>query len=534
MTDRRATAAISSLPEFFMKSSHLFRSLLAVALLAALPHVVNAAESPAPAGTAKSPSLILHGNLEGKDNQTYRLVPFTVPQGTSRITVQFDYTGHDDEHTTIDLGLLGPNGFSGQGGFRGWSGGSKHLFTVSATDATPSYLPGPIDPGHWNLLLGIPNIRKASHAQYTAKIWFGHADDPAWEPVVLNPPLRDTAGWYRGDLHMHTAHSDASCPSQSGKPVPCPLFLTVEAAVKQGLDFIAITDHNTVSQANAMRALQPYFDQLLLIPSREITTFSGHANLFGTTAPVDFRIDGKHVRDWNALARQIAPLDGLLSINHPTRPSGEICMGCGWTAKPLIDMSKVQVIEIVNDGDAGTPFSGVPFWEQQLAKGYRLAGIGGSDNHDAMLTQPQIGSSLIGKPTTVVHAEALSMPAILAGIRAGHVFVDVEGSRDRLLEVHAQSDSQHVTMGDAMQIASGKTLHVDVHAVHVSKAKLIVLLDGKPFIPSLDTVINKDDEHVGFDWHSDGRFHWLRAEIHDASGKPLLIGNPIYLNPARH
>src|SRR5262245_42883163 len=81
------------------------------------------------------PDAVLGGTLTGEDNQTYRLVPFTVPEGTTRITVDFDYTTRD-ARTTIDLGVLGPEGF------RGWSGGNKRSFTISASDATPSYLPG--------------------------------------------------------------------------------------------------------------------------------------------------------------------------------------------------------------------------------------------------------------------------------------------------------------------------------------------------------------------------------------------------------
>lgn len=516
-------------PRLRHRLTHLLAGLLLAGLMLLLG-MVQAATSRA--GHAQ-PDLTLHGELDGTDNQTYRMLPFEVPAGTSRITVQFDYSGHDDERTTIDLGLLGPDGFHGQDGFRGWSGGSKHVFTVSATDATPSYLPGAIRPGRWSLLLGIPNIRRNSRSRYTANIWFGRPDDPAWEPAVLNPPLRRDARWYRGDLHMHDAHSDASCASQSGQRVPCPLFLTVEAAARQGLDFISITDHNTVSQANPMRELQPYFDHLLLIPGREITTFSGHANLFGSTAPVDFRVDGREVKDWNVMLQRIAPLHGLLSINHPVRPSGENCMGCGWTAVPPVDMAQVQAIEIVNDGDAGTPLSGVPFWEQQLARGYRLTGVGGSDNHDPSLTAAKPGSSLVGRPATVVHAAELSMPAILAGIRAGHVFVDVEGSRDRLLELDARSGGQHATMGDALRADAGAQVHFEVHVVQVSGKRLAVLLDGKPFAPAADAAIGDADQRIGFDWTSDGRAHWLRAEVRDDAGKPLLIGNPVYLNPAR-
>ncbi|KRF02175.1 phosphotransferase [Frateuria sp. Soil773] len=515
-----------------LRARHLLIQWLAglILLLAAVgtPH---AAVAPAQDG---SPDLVLRGELDGRDNLTYRTLPFDVPAGTSRITVQFDYGGHEDERTTVDLGLLGPDGFRGQDGFRGWSGGSKALFTVSATDATPSYLPGAIRPGRWSLLLGIPNIRAGSRSRYTARLWFGRPDDPAWEPAVLNPPLRDRAGWYRGDLHMHTAHSDGSCASQSGRRVPCPLFFTAEGAARRGLDFIAITDHNTVAHADAMRELQPYFDRLLLIPGREITTFSGHANLFGTTAPVDFRVGSREVPDWNHLLRALAPLRGLVSINHAIRPSGEACMGCGWTADPPADMALVQAVEIVNGSDAGTPLSAVGFWERQLARGHRLTAIGGSDNHDAFQSVPRIGSDPTGVPTTVVHAQALSMPAILDGIRAGHVFVDVEGSRDRMLELAARNGAgQAAGMGDAIEVAAGEPVRFEAHVQHVAGARLVVLLDGRAYAPMADAPIAGDDRRLRFDWTGDGQRHWLRAEVRDAHGRPLLIGNPIYLEPAR-
>lgn len=507
-------------------------SLLLLCLLALLAGHALPASAHDP-DLPEKPDRVLQGHIDGKDNLSYRQVPFDVPSGISRITVAFHYTGHDQDHTAIDLGLLGPDGFQGPNGFRGWSGGSKQLFTLSATDATPSYLPGPIPAGRWSLLLGIPNIRKDSHASYTADIWFNRADDPAWEPTVLNPPLREAAGWYRGDLHMHTAHSDASCPSQSGRKVPCPLFFTVQAAAKQGLDFIAITDHNSPSQFDEMRELQPYFDRVLLIPGREITTFSGHAGLLGTTAPVDFRVDGKHVKSWNALLDSIAPLHALISINHPIRPDDEDCMGCGWIAAPPIDMARVQAIEIVNGSDAGAADSGMPFWEKQLALGYRPTGIGGSDNHDAMQPADRAGSNRIGDPTTVVYAAELSMRAILDGIRAGHAFVDTEGSRDRLLEFAAQDGTQHAMMGDALHAAAGEPVRFGIHVAHAAGGHLTVLLDGKAMIPSpVMATVQTDDSHAHFDWTCDGRRHWLSVEVVTGDGRPLLIGNPIYVNPA--
>jgi hypothetical protein len=497
------------------------RFLTTVALwlvLAGLAHAVDSA-----------PDIVLHGHLKGTDNQTYRSVPFDVPAGVNRVTVQFDYTGRT-EHTTIDLGLLGPAGMRGQDGFRGWSGGSKQLFTVSATDATPSFLPGPVHAGRWTLLLGIPNIRRASEADYTARIWFGHPGDPAWQPEVLNPPLRRETGWYRGDLHMHGAHSDGSCANQSGsQKVPCPLFFTAQQAVNRGLDFIALSDHNTVSQANDIRELQPYFDRLLMMPARELTTFQGHANLFGTTDPVDFRVGDIAVPDWNALLRQAAGLHGLVSINHPIRPNDETCMGCGWTPKNAVDMHLVQAIEAVNGIDAMLPDSGIPFWQNLLDRGYRLTAIGGSDNHDAPRTMGLTGG-LIGTPTTVVHANELSTRAVIEAIRAGHVFIDVQGSHDRLLNLTARVFDRTVEMGDALAAPLGSTVHLTASVTASIGAHVEILVDGKLLAPDTDLSIRGTAQTISFDWPSDGKRHWIRANVRGAGGELLLVGNPIYIN----
>lgn len=478
------------------------------------------------------PDLTLHGEINERDNHTYRSVPFQVPDGVTRITVAFDYTDRE-KHTTIDLGLLGPDGFHGQDGFRGWSGGSKRVFTVSATDATPSYLPGAIRPGRWTLLLGIPNIRKDVHASYIARIWFAHDAATAWGPDILNPPLRKEAGWYRGDLHMHGAHSDGSCVSQSGaRRVPCPLFLTVEAAVNRGLDFIALSDHNTVSQFDDIRELQPYFDRLLLMPARELTTFRGHANLFGVSQPVDFRVGSASVPDWNALLRSVSTLHGLISINHARLSDDERCMGCGWMPKASVDMHLVQAIEAVNGIDATKPaISGIPFWQEQLDKGFHLTGIGGSDSHDAMVTTLKEGKSIpVGTPTTVVYAKELSMPAILDGIRAGHVFIDVQGTRDRMLDLTALDGSRSAEMGDALAAPPGSTVRFTVALAALAGDHVEIIVDGQPIQPQADLMIHDAHQSISFDWPSDGKRHWLRANVRGAKGELLMVGNPIYIN----
>lgn len=361
------------------------QTLLGLVMAAALA-------SAAQAQPARKPDVTLTGVLTSAAHQTYVEIPFEVPPGTERLTVDFAHGGKAQK-AVIDLGLRDPERF------RGWSGGNKSSFTLAQTDATPSYLAGPLTPGIWTLILGAPNIRKDSRAEYVARVWLDRAGAP---PADVSPTAAGQGErWWRGDLHMHTAHSDGSCLSRMGARVPCPTFKTLEAAAARGLDFVAVTDHNTTSHFEALRELAPYFDDLLILAGREITTFHGHANVFGPTAFIDFQLGGPRAPSISHIQAQARKAGGLFSINHPGLPSGEFCMGCGWTA-PDTDYSAVQAIEVVNGGFAEGPLSGTAFWEARLNEGRRITAVGGSDNHDAGLDRAK--APAIGVPTTVVRA----------------------------------------------------------------------------------------------------------------------------------
>ncbi len=468
----------------------------------------------AAAQTLPKPNLILQGEVHPSQKQTYFDVPFAVPRGTHRITVTFHNLGHD-QRTVLDLGIADPFRFRGQ------SGGNKDHFTISETDATPSYLPGTIPPGRWKLLVAVPNIRAGVTSQYRAEVWFNSALD---DSSFTEQPLRDQPGWYRGDLHMHDAHSDGSCPSQSGKSVPCPLFVTVDAAARRGLDFIAITDHNATSQYDDERELQPYFDKLLLIPGRELTTFHGHANEWGATRFIDYRVGTPQVPDVNAMFRSARALGAIVSINHPEAPTGEICMGCGWNPSPPADMSLVTSIEVVNGG--GHPAT--RFWEDQLRRGYRLTAVGGSDNHHA--DWPAEHPASVGYPTTVIHAQNLSVAAILDGIRSGRVFIDVTGSRDRMLEMNGGDPGRSAVMGGELNAPSGEAVSLTVHITGCAGGTVHFFVDGQESAALPPQPVANADQTVRTQWQADGARHWLRAEVHDAQDHLLLLGNPLYIN----
>ncbi len=461
--------------------------------------------------------LTLTGTLRGNQAQhTFVEVPFTVPAGIERVSLTFSFTGKED-NTKLDLGMEDPERL------RGWSGGNKSAFTIGVSDATPSYLPGPIVPGTWKLVIRVANLRPAATTEYKAMIHLTKSGQAGVEGFA-DHPLNTEARWYRGDLHMHTAHSDGSCPSQSGKLVPCPLFVTAAAAAAHGLDFIAITDHNATSHYNDEREMQPYFDRMLLIPGREMTTTSGHTNFYGSTHFVDFRVESPGYPGVDAMFKAGHALGEIASINHPVRPGGEVCIGCRWEPEH-VDMRLVDAIEAINSPD--TPQDAllhtqdIAFWQQQLNAGYRITAIGGSDTHQA-----QRGT--IGQPTTVVYAQELSVPSVLAGIKAGHVFIDLTASKDKVLEMSASAGTSTAKMGDALPAATGAPITIEAEVANCAGLQLQFVEDGKVAGPSQS--INTGRQTLKMNLISDGRAHWIRANILSASGSLQLLGNPIYLN----
>jgi hypothetical protein len=462
----------------------------------------------------KSPAdLVLKGDVTGAQHKTYFDVPFTVPAGVHRISVDFHYTGKD-QRATLDLGIADPQRF------RGESGGNKSHFTISETDATPSYLPGEIPAGQWRLIIAVANMRPEVVSHYEADIRFNaRAEDAAF----TTRPLASGKRWYRGDLHMHTAHSDGSCDSQSGRKVPCPLFLTVQAAASRSLDFIAITDHNTDSHYEQLRELQPFFDHLLLIPGREMTTFHGHFNVFGVTQFMDWRVSNGGL-DLNAVLRDARAKGGIASVNHAEAPEGEDCMGCRWMPAAGTDMSLFSAVEVINYGEI--MFSSAKYWDSELRAGHRLAAVGGSDNHNATTPPGEVGA--IGWPATAVEADELSVPAILDGIRRGRTFIDLTGSRDKMLDFEAEAEGASAKMGGTLRTTGGATITVSIRAIAAEGSVVHLLLDGEdsntplplePANPTAKTTLTA----------STGR-HYLRLEVRDHNGVSELISSPLYIN----
>jgi hypothetical protein len=402
----------------------------------------------ASAATGKTATQTISGHLPtGVADFVY--LPVEVPRGVQQIDVQYTY----DKPTvpagvpanSCDIGIFDERGYKlGGRGFRGWSGGFRTSFSISASDATPGYLPGPVNAGTWNVILGPYQVApQGLNYQVTVTLTYG----PAGKPFRPNYPPTKAPGrgkaWYRGDCHLHTVYSD-------GKRLPS----DVATAARAGkLDFMVSTDHNTTSSHAVWGEYAG--DDLLIILGEEITTRNGHCLGLG--------LRPGHWIDWRYRARddvidkfvhEIHSDGGLFVPAHPYCPY----IACQWK----FGYAQADLAEVWNGPWTSDDDSAVDTWDAFLIESVRTGGkwlpaMGNSDAH----SEPQV----VGLPHNVVLADGLNRDDLFAGLRAGHSWLAESAGVDLTFTASAGSDS--VGIGDRLPVRPDTpvTVRLDVSGV---------------------------------------------------------------------
>ena len=352
-------------------------------------------------------SLTTHSGTFSLDDRVaaaWHYLPVEVPAGTGALRVTLSYP--HDCGAVLDLGCLDP------AGFRGWSGGARDSFVVAELGATPGYLAGPVTAGLWQVIIGLHLVlasgmpfsltaeslsaRSASLGGQLA----GWLAEPEAPPAPTSRPARRvlpaSAGltWLAGDLHAHTCHSDGvmSVPELAAH------------ATARGLDFVAVTDHNTVSHHAFLGPASARYG-VILLPGQEVTTELGHAGVLGDTGWVDFR---EPAPSWLAFAEAHG---GLMSVNHPF--GGPTSWVHSMPLRPpLLEVWHWSWLDLTWT----TPLSWWQAWDPSAIP------VGGSDWHRPGSDAP------LGSPTTWVACAEASVAGILEGLRAGRVAISA--SRD--------------------------------------------------------------------------------------------------------
>ena len=434
------------------------------------------------------------------------LVPVEVPPGVGELAVRYGYdrpaTPPGVPGNALDIGIFDERGASG---FRGWSGGARDGFAISGSGATPGYLPGPVNPGTWRLVLGPYSVAPQGLAWW-AEVTLGRG--PAGPAFVPDPaPARAGGrgrGWYRGDLHTHTVHSD-------GARTPAELAAAARAA---GLDFVASTEHNTASASLGWGGHAG--PDLLVIDGQEVTTRDGHWLALGLAsgAVVDWRYRAAD----GALDRVLAELHGrggLAVAAHPCFP----LPGCTWR----FDYRDVDAVEVWNGPWTPDDEAALARWDRLLAAGHYLPAVGGSDAHGH--------DDRVGHPRTVVLADGLDRRAVLGGLAAGRCWMAGSDAVDLGLEAAA---GRTAGIGERLEGTPGQEVTVRLE-VRGAAGGLARLRTGAGTV--LEARLAGDRAVVGWTT-TPAATAWVRAEVRrppaaaGAPGAMVALTNPVFLGPA--
>lgn len=456
--------------------------------------------------------LVFEGHLPPSETDHYHHLPFEVPPGLGRLEVRCNYQSaiDSDPHltggNTLDIGIFDARGIDfPDGGFRGWTGSERREFFITPTEATPGYLPGPLLPGTWHICLGL--YKSALEGCYY-RVEIRLTSDSSGSSSAGFPPLlnldahhsnlaKRPDGWYRGELHCHSHHSD-------GDSSPADL---VVAAQKLGLDFLAITDHNNISQLAVLAGLNPL--NLVLIPGFEVTTYKGHWNVWGATHWIDFRNPTpEKMAQWIAYAVQ---RDYLTSCNHP-RPFGP-----PWEFE---EVRGYHCVEVWNGPWQLLNQTALAFWEARLRAGERLVAVGGSDAHH--LRQPHIAR--LGTPTTWIYCPGVPTAAsLLAGLRDGHAFITDSPTGPQLY-----LSAANALMGDTLTCPPHGNVSLQVRIVNGS-GLLLELHGAEGYLHR--QFIETSEQSLEIDLHAPST-PYIRAQLVEPNTDPCIVRaltNPLYL-----
>ncbi|QLF68454.1 CehA/McbA family metallohydrolase [Peteryoungia desertarenae] len=291
-------------------------------------------------------------------------LPFTVSNDVERIEVSYHFP-FGGGGSVIDIGV------AQHGVMRGWSGAERGFITIEENRTTPGYDRGPL-PGQWHVVLGIVKIGPDCKVDVTVRL------------------VPRKGRWLAGELHSHSEHSDGGVT----------VYDAIHRARAARLDFLAITDHNTISQ-NTIRPDDP---EMLVIPAMELTSFYGHTNFLGLNRPiVDWRC--RSPRDVANKMAEASANGATIIINHPFQNSA----GGRWQAG--FDVT-FDALEIWNG--LWTPMNeqALAFWQVLLVSGRQVPVTGGSDFHLKNRRRH-------GHPANRLYVEGTAIADILEAVKLG-------------------------------------------------------------------------------------------------------------------
>jgi hypothetical protein len=433
-------------------------------------------------------SIAIDVRIDPSQEGTYFTQSIQIPAGVERFTLSYQYLRKpekciplengvftsQEEENIVDLGLIDPAGYQ-----VGASGSDKAEIMVSETLATPGYHPCPIVPGTWQILIGAYKIAAGGVTVHYK--------------IHLEYKIRRLL---KGDLHTHTLASDGVHSAEE---------LAIKAT-RNGLDFLAITDHNQMVSAESL----PRVPGLTLIPGLEWTHFKGHANFLGVDKPYDPPFYANSADEVRSRFTSAHERGALITINHPFE---EIAL-----FKFDFNSLPYDCMEIWNGPMRASNLKAIGLWQQLLVSGKKVPISAGSDYHR---DTPFI---FLGGPTMCVYSMSYGCSDILEAVRSGHGFITFAPN------------------GPTLEMTAGSAIMGD-SVCWSDKKEVEIIVDGLQAGDILRIISNKDSRDI-LEAKTDGkvtlhqavtepgfsRVEILRAFLPGLPMLPALVSNPIYFD----
>jgi hypothetical protein len=440
----------------------------------------------------------LRGALSHRSMKKHIPHTFTVPQGATKLLIKLEYNPHRATGQHYDnmlcLTLFDPEGCRGAR-----HNNPDQSLTITEFSATPGYRPGKLQAGTWTVFIDTHRLLPPDDIHYKLEIELTDGplgeSAPQWTKKTVKSRGR---GWYRGDLHGHTLHSDASWD--------VPEF--VQYARDYKLDFVTLTDHNTVSPLAQLDSLAG--DDLLTMGGSELTTYYGHALALGVRTWQEWRVGINDITMPN-IASQVRDKNGVFVIAHPKSVGDPDCTGCAWHYGDMMP-GGARHVEVWNgywSGESGNE-PALELWYAWLNDGYRMVATAGTDSHGPT------PSGHLG--FNHVYANDLTEVDILDAIKQGHLYLS---SGPRLELTARNAVLEHVMMGDTI---SGDNVTLSLHWEDCRNDDVIELIVNGGVL----------DEHLPaaqgmLEWTLPHHTRWCGVEVRAKNGALRAVTNPIFI-----
>lgn len=285
--------------------------------------------------------------------------------------------------------------------------------------ASRGFVAGAIVPGTWTAAVEHHGIFGEA-VEYEIAVRGRPAPSAAEQAALAEPGYREAPyarsgpGWYFGELHSHSIHSD-------GKHEMAEI---ADRAARAGLDFLALTDHNTMS-AHPVPPGAP----VIIVPGFELTTFHGHHPVYGLAEMIPWHRDGQ-VLPLGDIAPHVRAAGGIVGVAHPFVPGDPLCTGCRMVdglPPDSFDLVEVWYRRWTSPGSDNQ--AGYDLWDRLWAEGHRKTAVAARDWHGPEQEGPFPGA----QPLTGVFAGDATPAAIVEGLRRGRVIL----SRGPIVELSA-------------------------------------------------------------------------------------------------